>query len=340
MLFRIFPELLEMVQLRKKILNVISAGLIGRRALAKSVSETERTIRRECEVLKDSGFISFTSEGMVLTKLGSDAIEYLTRITLDVEHKEELELKLTKLLGIKEVLVVPGDDLTGVGIAGAKRLRQMLDTLQNLKKDHFKNGIILGLTGGSTIEKLVSAYDDKVKKDLIVVAARGGVGNRYEFQSNTLAEILASKVGGRHLGLQMQDDLSENMIELMRQEPAIKEVIETIKQINVLVFGIGRADVLASRRSLPIEVVEEVMSKGAVAEAFGNFFDANGNIVRGISTIGISLNQFELIDNVIGVASGEDKAEAVIAVSKLNPNLTLVTDESASNKIIEILENV
>ncbi len=38
------------------------------------------------------------------------------------------------------------------------------------------------------------------------------------------------------------------------------------------------------------------------------------------------------LDNVIGVAGGEEKAQAIIAISTLNNNMTLITDEAAAKK--------
>jgi Transcriptional regulator, contains sigma factor-related N-terminal domain len=53
-------------------------------------------------------------------------------------------------------------------------------------------------------------------------------------------------------------------------------------------------------------------------------------------TVGISLEIFKNIDIAIGVAGGEKKAEAIIAVTSLRKDITLVTDEAAANKIINI----
>ncbi len=56
----------------------------------------------------------------------------------------------------------------------------------------------------------------------------------------------------------------------------------------------------------------------------------------GISNSGISLDTFQRIDNVIGVAGGEGKAEAIIAITSLRENMTIITDEGAAKKMIKI----
>ena len=75
--------------------------------------------------------------------------------------------------------------------------------------------------------------------------------------------------------------------------------------------------------------------KGAVAEAFGYYFDKKGKIVDVVNTVGITLDQYSGLEHVICVASGVEKATAIKAVSKLNPNLVLGIDEGLAKSILE-----
>jgi len=85
------------------------------------------------------------------------------------------------------------------------------------------------------------------------------------------------------------------------------------------------------------EEIDNILGKGAVAESFGYYFNKDGEIVHEISTIGIDLDIFKKLKHVIAVAGGVEKTEAIIAISKLNPNLVLVTDELTAKKIQEVL---
>ena len=157
------------------------------------------------------------------------------------------------------------------------------------------------------------------------------------FRSNTLAERLANKLGAQYQMLYTQDNLSKASIEELKNEPNIKKILKNITKLDVLLFGIGRASVMANRRVLENEEIEYILSKGAVAESFGYYFNKDGEIVYEISTIGIDLEIFKGLKHVIAVAGGVDKTEAIIAISKLNPNLVLVTDEQTAKKIQEVL---
>ncbi len=66
-----------------------------------------------------------------------------------------------------------------------------------------------------------------------------------------------------------------------------------INNMNTLIFGIGRADTMAQRRNLSIEKIQRLLSEGAVAEAFGHYFDIKGKEIWEYKTIGLSLDKYK-----------------------------------------------
>jgi len=88
-------------------------------------------------------------------------------------------------------------------------------------------------------------------------------------------------------------------------------------------------------RGLSGEVKTQLRSSHAVGEAFGCFYDQNGQIVYQIPRIGLQLQQLDDICVPILVAGGTMKVEAVKAFIKLAPSqLILVTDEGISKKVL------
>jgi len=116
----------------------------------------------------------------------------------------------------------------------------------------------------------------------------------------------------------------------------INEVLEDIKKINLLVFGLGNAKKMAARRKSDKEVLRKIESENLIAETFGYFFDQDGNVKIETNSVGITLDNFKTIKNAIGVAAGSSKAEAIYAFSKFNNNFILVTDEAAAIRILEL----
>lgn len=328
-----FPETEELLPLRYNLLNAIKFNQpVGRRLLSNNMGLTERVVRRESDILKESGLVDYHTDGMRITERGIRVLSLLEDIFYKMSGIEDFEKQLAEAMGIRKVIVGStgaSDEhqtLTEIGTEAAKYLSRLI-----------KPKSIIGLTGGSSIERVVNGYkDDWVdfhNHDIMVVPARGGLGNKSEYQANTLAEKLAGKLEAKYQLLYTQDNLSKSTIDELKNEPNIKRILGTIDHIDILLFGIGIAEVMADRRFLEQEEIDYILNKGAVAESFGYYFNQEGEIVHEISTIGIDLNKFKSLKHVIAVAAGEDKAKAIISISKLNPNLVLVTDEATAKKI-------
>lgn len=333
MLRTIAPEVIEILESRYQILNIVNyLQPIGRRSLSTKLEMTERVIRKEANLLKEQGLLDFSLEGMTLTEQGEQALGTLKFFFHDLKGLKALEEKLETLLNIKKVVIAPAalDDepsmvIKDIGRFGAEYVRSMLH-----------QSSIVGITGGSSVYSVI----DNIKKEktpfdeLTIVPARGGVGKKAEFQANTLVEKFANRIGSQYKLLYTPDFLSKDAIDSLMNEPEIKDIMSYIDKIDLLIFGIGDALTMAKRRSLNSQEIGIIETKGAVSEAFGYYFNRDGEIVHEISTIGISLEKFKTMDNLIAVAGGDDKSEAIVSICRLNPHLVLVTDENVARNII------
>ncbi len=333
---KIAPEIIDILDKRYSILrNIYYNQPIGRRALANSLDLGERVIRTEVGVLKEQGLLDIETNGMNVTEEGKTVIEELKDYIHGLKGLNSLEKKIKEMLNIDKVYIVPGDLEEDI-----LTFRDMGKTASNLIKQVTKDGYIVGITGGTTMAQMAEEMTfEKTKKDITVVPARGGLGKELETQSNNIAAKIAKKLGGNYRLLQVPDNVGIEALKALMTVNEVKEVLEIIQNMNILVFGIGRADVMAERRELQQDKIKEIKRSGAVAEAFGHYFNTNGDIVLETSTIGLSLEDFKKIGTVIGVAGGKDKAEAIIAVCKLHKNLTLVIDEAAARKILTLYKN-
>lgn len=330
------PEMLDLLELRYSILRSISYnGPIGRRSLAEKLKIQERTVRNEANLLKKQGLLNIELMGMSITGLGSQLLEELHPLYMDLKGIPELEELVRARLNIKDVKIVAGDFgkdstvLKEMGKLGSEVLKK------SIKKDS-----ILGITGGTTMYSVSEeCIRDNKKRDIIVVPARGGLGKDIYTQSNSLAVNLAEKLGGSYRLLYVVDGLEEEALKYMMKNEEIKETLDLIENMDTLIFGIGRADEMAKRRNLSDDRIYSLLEEGAVAESFGHFFDIEGNELWEYKTIGMSLDKYKKIDNAIAVAGGVEKAEAIIAVSTLNKNMQLITDELTARKILKIKDS-
>lgn len=329
---KIIPEAFEMLEKRYEILrSVFTLQPIGRRALANHLSTGERIVRGEVEFLKNQGLIDISAAGMTTTKDGDEVIDKLKDMVYSIKGIKGLEEELKCKLKLNNVVIVAGNSEKDAYI-----LEEIAGETSRIIETLVKEKFIIGVTGGSTMAAVAKGITQYSKdRGIIVVPARGGLGTKMESQANSVAAEIAGKLKGNYHLLHASDTLSEKILESIMEDPDIQRVIDLIKQVNMLVFGIGRAGDMAKRRDLSTNTIEILEERKAVSEAFGYYFNINGEIVYETRTIGIQLEDFIKIPYTIGVAAGPSKAEAIVAISKLKESLFLITDEGAAREILE-----
>lgn len=332
---RIVPELIELLEKRYTILRTIFFNVpIGRRALAAQVDMGERIVRTEVNFLKDQGLIDINSMGMNVTSDGEVIIDALKEFIHELKGLSSIEDVVRTSLELQKVIVVPGNAdedpmvLKEMGRVGAQYVKTLIT-----------DNMIVGVTGGSSVGELVNNMPKITgKSNTLVVPARGGMGRVVETQANTITANLANRLGAGYRLLHVPDVMSRETLETMLHEPGISEIMKSIESTNLLIYGIGRADEMSKRRGLNEQEMAELMNKGAVAEAFGYYFNKHGNVVERTSTIGVKFEDVKKIDRIIAVAGGCNKAEAIIATKTYNRNSVLITDEGAAREIIRLLD--
>ena len=272
---------------------------------------------------------------MNITEEGIKLLEGLKDTMNEVMGLSTLEERLTQLLGIKKVILVPGDYeknksvLIDVGRSAASHFTHILH-------DHD----IVSITGGTTMAEFSKGLkNDKKFENVILAPARGSVGVNVEIQSNNIVADISKKLHSQYALLNLPDKLGKESMMMLAQEPEIKKTLDLVSKSDIVVFGVGRADEMIVRRNLSPEVSQEILDKGAVGESFGYYFTKEGEIVYRLNTIGIDLESVQQAREVIAVFAGAKKVEAFLAISKINKNLVLVTDEHSGKKLIELIKN-
>ena len=330
---KVAPEIVDLLMKRYEILRTISNFQpVGRRFLSNKLGISERTIRTEIEKLRSMNFITIKAHGVELTEEGNKVLSDIHSTFYYIKNLSEIELKLMDKLKLKRVSVVSGDaakDIYTFNDLGKKAASILLE--------YIKNDTIIGITGGTTMANTVKQLKSKKNyKNLLVLPARGGLSEELEIQANTIAANLAKKLKAQYKLLHIPDNLDENSLTVLKKNKIISDVLEDIKEINLLVFGIGVAKEMAVRRKSEKSIFERIEKEKLTAEAFGYFFDNLGNVRMQANSIGITLDNFKEINTAIAVAAGSSKAEAIYAVSKFSNNFILVTDEAAARRILEL----
>lgn len=330
---RLLPDLLHVLQKRYSILRYIGfMQPVGRRSLAASLGFTERILRSEVDFLKDQNLIFINNVGMSLTSEGKNLLEDLEGFMRELKGIDVMELQLRHRLGIKKVVIVPGDSDQSLMVKA-----DLGKACANWMKNFLVGKNIIAVTGGSTMAAVAEGLTpEHGHNELLFVPARGGIGEDVQNQANTICSNMANNTHSKHRVFYVPDQVSTEIYESLIKEPGIHEVLNLIKSASIVLHGIGDAITMAGRRKTSPDVMDKIQNGKAVAEAFGYYFNEEGDIVHKVSTIGLQLEDLAKIPSVIAVAGGSSKAKAIKAYMKQAPSSTvLITDEGVAKKLLK-----
>jgi len=316
------------------LLTVRQMQPVGRRSLAEKMNLTERTVRTDLDSLVDTGLVSMQTNGAWLTDDGQKAILNLQPLVADLTGLRKKETLLKERLGLQDCLIVSGDSderpdvKQAMGKAANDLLRQQLPVGES----------IVAVMGGTTMAAVAETLSATLAEDrqLTFVPARGGMGESPNIQANTICARMAEATKGHFQALYLPELSSESTSTSLRHEPAIAKTLELIDRANVAIHCVGDAMAMAKRRQMSDKVTATLVKRHAVGEAFGDFFDQDGQIVYRVPKLGLSISDLERMDLVVAVAGGHSKAAAVEAYFKIPPAKTfLITDEGLADMILK-----
>lgn len=329
---KLAPDLISVIEERYNILRQIRhAGPIGRRALALMLGAGERVVRAQVDFLKSAGLVEFSAVGMTVTQEGQTILDELAGYVRQLHGLAMLEKDLAACLGIEKVIVIPGDSDCDQAVA-----REMGQAAVKVLAALLEPNMTIAVSGGSMMAKVAEAINFTMPQ-VTVVPARGGLGRQVEHQANIIAAVMGTKLGGKYRLLHVPDGMSEEaMAMILANDAGAADIAQRIKQADVLLYGLGRADEMAEKRHLEPELVTGILNRGAVGEAYGHYYTLDGQCVHVTNSAGLKQADLAAIKNVIAVAGGARKAEAIVAVVRAGGQDVLITDEAAAERIHDI----
>lgn len=333
---KIVPELTDLLVQRYQILRQVShEHPIGRRALAARLGLSERVLRAQVDFLKKSGLLDFSSSGMSVTDEGADILKELADYVRKLQDISFLEKALSDTLKIGKVVILPGDS-DQEDVVKREIGRTAAHILSKLLSDGKRH--IVAVSGGTTMAAMAANITGS-QPSTVVVPARGGLGDNVELQANTIATVLAQKLGASYRQLYVPDSVSEDILNsILKEDIGVRAVVDIIKQADILVHGVGRASVMARHRRLSSSIIEKLEQDGAVGEAFGQYCALDGRQVYMTNNAGLMLQDLQHIGTIIGIAGGKSKAAAILSVIRASRQDILVTDEAAAHEILRMAE--
>ena len=253
----------------------------------------------------------------------------------------DIEKKLETCYGLKEVFIVDfktdkRDQKDELAKATASYLERLV-----------KNDNIIGVSMGSSIGQIHRFVSKGLSKNATFVPLIGGIGHLgMELHSNTIVEALAKAFGGEYYLLHAPAKVSGIQIkEELMKEPGINRVIKMCDGLDIAVVGIGvpnRGSAIMATGYYDEKDMEIMRGKNVAGDVCMQFFDITGNsepFQADNIVIGIDIKKLRRVPHSIGVASGTEKANAIVGAINGGYINVLVTDIECAKKLLEISDN-
>jgi DNA-binding transcriptional regulator LsrR (DeoR family) len=257
--------------------------------------------------------------GIIQFKLREDSLSRMS-----------VEKRLAKEYKLKDTFIVPSaaeDISANENIARAAAM---------YISDRLENNTFINMGYGDTQSRILNNLATLAEHPLSIVSMTGGVNY---YLPNNMSSIFNAKLYLIPAPLLVS---SREVVEAIRNEASVNDIYRMVQLSSLTVVGIGSAADNATIVKSGILSKNDMLylkMKGAVGDILCHFIDKDGNLVdtniedRLIST---PLDTLRELNNVIGVAAGDDKVEAIRAALTGGYIDILITDETTAQKLLEL----
>lgn len=264
----------------------------------------------------------------------------LVTISINTEHLDAFHLsrQLRERFDLDEALVVPelssdGQDQEQVNARLARGGAQYLLT-------HLRPGDLLAVGWGDTVSKTLAATSFDVVGGVSIVTLTGGVdtylrtfldsSSDVSFRAPTRASIIPTPIIAS----------SPELAAALRNEQAVRSVLEQVKAADYTLVGIGALNPEATLVRVGYQSASELRryaEAGVVGDILGQFYDLKGE-VQDLEIhrcrIGTDIASLRDMPNVVGVAGGHEKLDAIRGALHGGYLNVLVTNEAVAGELV------
>ncbi|MGK9147140.1 hypothetical protein KXS11_05890 [Plantibacter flavus] len=279
--------------------------------------------RQKSEIAEELGLSRFK----VARLLDEAKASGIVRISIDMPAEIDVPLgeELAAAFSLSRAIVVRtfGDDASRGPVLGAAAADYLATAIG--PED------VLGISWGSTLTYTVDAVSSIAAA--AVVQLVGGVrAGRLQASGVDLVRRLSEKTGGGayplHAPLLVR---TPEMAQQLRTDPSLAEAIGRFPTLTKALVGIGSWQPPKSSlfEEFDADERETLLADGAAADICTLVFDENGTALDSTPlsrSVGITLDELRRLPEVIAVAGGPAKANAIAAALRSGTVDTIVTD--------------
>jgi DNA-binding transcriptional regulator LsrR (DeoR family) len=261
------------------------------------------------------------------------------RIVDPAKRDHELEQTLRRRFGLVDVRVLEvtpeTDVLPGVGRLAVRWLEETL-----------RDGQVVALSWGHTLQAMVRAVDGLSRRDVEVVQLVGGLSALASaVAGQELVRELSERMGARHRYLHAPALFgSAEALAMMLQERAVADALDAAKTADIAVVGIGTPGIgssgaLIDALGLSPAQRADFDASGPVGDICARFYDLSGREVQSVVSgrvLAVTLDDLRAIPTVAGVAAGREKASGILGAVRGRIIDVLICDQEAARLVLSL----
>lgn len=277
-------------------------------------------------------FVSRQTVGRLLEAARSQGI---VRIELDAQYLSAMQLatRLRERFGLRDAVVVP----TAQGRLSRERTNERVAAaLAAFVRRHLHPGAVVGVSWGDSVARSLSMLSEESLDGVQFVATAGELSAIDEVLTRSPHVLQRLRTLPAPLLVS-----SESVAEAIRGEDAVRDVLDLARSAIVTLTGMGAATAGGSAVTFGVTTDDEVAefaARGAVGDMLGEWYDLEGRVVEtswSRRRIGLGLDELRKLSNVVGVAGGVEKVDAIRGAIAGHLIDALVTDEPTATALLE-----
>lgn len=289
--------------------------------IAKQLNMTRQSVSKFIKKAKDDNFVQIY--------INSPVIESV-----------ELEQKLKETYGLNDVIVIKNEAQyqehldESLGVAGANYIKKIL-----------KPNLNIGIDSSSPIKhmsEIFSRINYLPLEGVNLVQIRGSVNKiKYTGSSGYIIGTLAKAIKANEIYLYAPCVVKDLTVkDICINETNIKETLDYYKSLDIAFVGVGDIDELESLKD-PLNISEEevnlIQESNAVGDICFNYLNDRGyffNHPLKDRVISIQSDELKMTKNVVFIAGGKKKREAILGALKSGVINSFITDEDTANYVL------
>ncbi len=255
----------------------------------------------------------------------------ITNVAID---KMKLENKLIEKYSLDDIFILPTtpSDLNENLAKGAAKYIE-----QRVKPNSY-----ISIGYGDTVSKTISELIYTTDIPISLVTLSGGVSYyTSSIISGAHKRPSNSPTPSLHIMPAPLIASSEKVAKVLLGEPSVKDILDMAKLSTVSVVGIGASNEKATIFKYGVASLNDLTMlkmKGAVGDILSQFYDKDGNIIDSPlhkKLVSTTLENLTKAGNVVAVAGGKSKLQAIHSALLGNFVNVLITDEETARNLLE-----